>query len=55
MFDTFAKKPFEDGDIISIVKCSKRNKSKMVDGEWVKIPDEYEWWLDKYEIVNLEV
>lgn len=55
MFDTFVKKPFEDGDIISIVKCSKRNKSKMVDGEWVKIPDEYEWWLDKYEIVNLEV
>ena len=55
MYDTFAKKPFEDGDIISIVKCSKRNKSKMVDGEWVKIPDEYEWWLDKYEIVNLEV
>ena len=55
MYDTFAQKPFEDGDIISIVKCSKRNKSKMVDGEWVKIPDEYEWWLDKYEIVNLEV
>jgi len=27
----------------------------MVDGEWVKIPDEYEWWLDKYEVVNLEV
>lgn len=55
MYDTFSQKPFEEGDIISIVKCSKRNKSKMVDGEWVKIPDEYDWWLDKYEIVNLEV
>ena len=47
VYDCYSKKVFEEGDIISIVKCSKRNKSKLVDGEWVKIPDEFEWWLDK--------
>ena len=44
----FEKNPFENGDILYMIKCRKENKRKKVDGEWVKSPDEFNWWIIEY-------
>jgi len=52
--DTFKKKPFENGDILDIVKCTKKPKVKKTADGWETIPNEFNWWLDKYNIISLE-
>ncbi len=56
IFDTFTKKPFEDGDVLFMDKCEKQPKvRKGIDGEpeWVEIPGEFNWWLMNYSIAKL--
>lgn len=52
--DTFKKKPFENGDVLDIVKCTKKPKVKKTADGWETIPNEFNWWLDKYNIISLE-
>lgn len=46
--------PLHNGDIIYIKDCKKEQKSrKNANGEWEKIPGEFEWWLKDYYIYSL--
>lgn len=49
----FKKLPLEENDLIYIQKKEVKNKSKMVDGEWVK-QEETELWIKEYYKVSLE-
>ena len=50
---TFKDTPLEVGNIIWLSNCSKEPKRrKNADGEWVDSPNEYEWWLTDYRILD---
>ena len=55
---SFKMMPFENGDILYLDKCSKKNrvrKGKEGEPAWVDIPDEWVWWADVYSIANLSI
>ena len=39
-------------DIIRINKCERKNKLKFSDGDYVPVPNEYDWWLNDYTKVK---
>ena len=50
---SFRDKPFKDGDILHLIKWDKQQKVRKGDkekgeGDWVKIPGVYDWWLLDY-------
>ena len=47
----FKENPFQDGDILKIIKCKREAKMKKVDDKWIKT-DELEWWLTTYKLAN---
>lgn len=49
----YSTTPFEDGDVLFMDKCEKKPKNKKIDGEWVEIPGEFNWWINKYSLANL--
>lgn len=49
----FKENPFQDGDILEIIKCKREAKMKKIDDKWTKT-DELEWWLTTYELANGE-
>ena len=49
---TFDKVPFEDGDVLYIKHCSKKPKSRKVNGKWIPIPGTVEWWVDDYSVIK---
>ena len=52
VYTTFKETPFNEGDMLYMVKVSKEPKAKMVDGEWVRDYGDKEWWLYDYKIVT---
>lgn len=49
---TYKSKPFENGDILMMIKTKQEPKAKYVDGEWKRDYDDKEWWLYDYETCN---
>ena len=51
--DSYADKPFKDGDILYVNKFEKKRRSMYIDGQWKEIePAEYEWWAKEYTVVE---
>lgn len=49
----FKKQPLEVGSIILVFNIyEKHKKTKDKDGKWIDIPNEYEYWIDDYEITE---
>jgi hypothetical protein len=49
----FKKQPLEVGDIILVFNIyEKHKKTKDKDGKWIDIPNEYEYWIDDYKIIE---
>lgn len=49
----FQNKPVKDGDILLIKHWDQEpRKRKNADGNWVNIPDTYDWWVEDYQIIN---
>lgn len=49
----FCKQKIHDGDILVIKKCEQRNKqTKDENGKWVPLPNETEWWITEYAVVD---
>ena len=42
--------PLKDGDIIYMKKCKQEPRMKNANGQWVKIPGEFIWWIYEYFI-----
>lgn len=49
---TFNKDKLNVGDIIQINGFKRKNKLKYKDGDYIPVPNEYDWWLEKYVKVN---
>lgn len=49
---SYSIKPFENGDILYMKTCDKKPKQKKVGDEWVTIPDEFNWWITDYNIIE---
>lgn len=45
----YAERPFEEHIMLRFT-ADKRNKSRLVEGKWVKQPEEFEWWINNYII-----
>ena len=50
--NTFKDTPFENGDIIRMVKCTQEPKAKFIDGSWQRDYKDKEWWLYEYEVIK---
>ena len=52
---TFKDIPFENGDILHMNTCTKKNKQrKAEDGSWQPVKGEYNWWINDYrKVLNL--
>lgn len=52
---SFADSPFENGDVLYMISCSKEPKKRKNDsGQWESVPNEFNWWLNDYKkVVNL--
>lgn len=50
--NSFKDTPFEDGDILRMIKCKQEPKAKMVDGKWERDYTDKEWWLYEYEVIK---
>ena len=44
----YANLPFKKNSLLKKIRTEQRNKSRLVDGKWVKIPDEYDTWMTSY-------
>ena len=45
----YRRKPLSRGDVIRVTNQYKKNKTKMVNGDWVEL-EEKEWWVNEYSI-----
>ena len=52
VINSFKDTPFEDGDVLEIIKCKQEPKAKFVDGEWKRDYTDKEWWLYEYRVVR---
>lgn len=50
---TFNMKKIHESDIIMVKKRGKKQRSKLIDGEWHPVDGEYEDWLTDYDVVNI--
>lgn len=48
----FANNPLVEGDAITILDYTTKNKNKRINGEWRKDPKEKELWVSKYRILK---
>lgn len=49
----YADVPVQNGDVICMKTCKKMKKWKYVHEKPTVVPNEFEWWLTDYQIVNL--
>ena len=47
---TFKDTPFNNGDILQIIRAKQEPKAKMVDGEWRRDYADKEWWIYEYVV-----
>ena len=50
--NSFKDTPFEDGDIIEMIKAKQEPKAKLVDGKWKRDYTDKEWWLYEYKVIK---
>ena len=50
--NSFKDTPFEEGDVIEMIKAKQEPKAKFVDGEWKRDYTDKEWWLYEYRVVR---
>ena len=50
---TFNRNKLSEGDLIRITGQVSKPKSRLVNGQWVPIPDTSDIWLTKYQVVNM--
>jgi hypothetical protein len=48
----FSKNEFSEGDVLLCESFEKKQKTKMVNDEFIAIPNEFEWWLTSYSRVQ---
>lgn len=48
--NTFEDTPFNNGDILYMVKCKAEPKAKRVDGKWQRDYTDKEWWCYEYTV-----
>lgn len=51
---SFKDEPFENGDVLQMLKCKQEPKAKMVDGEWTRDYGDKEWWLYGYRKAEIK-
>lgn len=49
--DGFEFNTFKDGDIIKIIKEEKKNKSRLIDGKWVKLEGEFNNFVKSWQVL----
>lgn len=49
---TFAKVPFEDGSLMYMDKCDKKQKTRKTENGFEPVPGEFNWWVTKYHLIN---
>ena len=49
---TFKDTPFEEGDILYMIKTKAEPKAKMVNGEWQRDYSDKEWWIYEYRVID---
>lgn len=49
----YNQNPIAQGDVIKLCKYEQKTASKYIDGKYKKILGRKEWWIDKFEKVNL--
>ena len=49
--DGFEFNTFKEGDIIKIIKEEKKNKSKLIDGKWVKLEGEFNNFIKSWQVL----
>ena len=47
----YAERPFKDHILLRFT-ADKRNKSKLIEGKWVKQPDEFEFWINNFALFS---
>jgi DNA polymerase-3 subunit alpha len=50
--NSYKDTPFNDGDILKLIKCKQEPKAKFVDGEWKRDYTDKEWWCYSYQLVD---
>jgi DNA polymerase-3 subunit alpha len=50
--NSFKDTPFEDGDILQMLRCKAEPKAKFIDGEWKRDYTDKEWWLYEYNVIG---
>ena len=51
-YSCFSTEPVADGDLIYIAKCGKRPRQRKTADGYVPIPDEFDWWANRYRKVD---
>lgn len=49
---TFKDTPFEEGDVLYMIKTKAEPKAKMVNGEWQRDYSDKEWWIYEYRVID---
>ena len=50
--NSFKDTPFEEGDILQLIKCKQEPKAKFVNGKWERDYTDKEWWTYEYKRVD---
>jgi DNA polymerase-3 subunit alpha len=50
--NSFKDTPFEDGDILQMLRCKAEPKAKFIDGGWKRDYTDKEWWLYEYKVIG---
>lgn len=48
--NSFKDTPFEEGDILFMIKCKQEPKAVFKDGAWTRDYKDKEWWLYEYKV-----
>ena len=48
--NSFKDTPFEEGDILFMIKCKQEPKALLKDGAWTRDYKDKEWWLYEYKV-----
>lgn len=49
--DGFEFNTFKDGDIIKVIKEEKKNKSRLIEGKWVKLEGEFNNFIKSWQVL----
>ena len=50
--DDYAKKTFDEGDCVTLIKCNKSPRYTYKGGAKAVVPNEYDYWAKEYKVVS---